>query len=213
MSGGRFAEAVLRFLEWRESGGNYTLIGEQLNRQTILNKVRNNASLPEGLRFQVANCCEILMDIRNKRNVAHLGTIIGVDEMDAHLVMRLATWTLAEIVREESNLSAQDAQALIGRLSARRLPLVEEVGGDPIVVATDLPARERALVALYSNYPNPMNVKELRKAVGYSHSTRFREMIQDQAKAGITHIIGDDVYLTQKGAAWVDRNIEMQLKL
>lgn len=114
LNGGRFAEVVLRFLEWRESGGHYTPIGMQLNRQAILNRARNNPSLPDGLRFHVAKCSEILMDIRNRRDVAHLGTVINVDEMDAHLVMRLAAWILAEIVREESNLSAQDAQALIG---------------------------------------------------------------------------------------------------
>lgn len=213
LNGGRFAEAVLRFLEWRESGGHYTPIGMQLNRQAILNRARNNPSLPDGLRFHVAKCSEILMDIRNRRDVAHLGTVINVDEMDAHLVMRLAAWVLAEIVREESDLSAQDAQALIDRLSVRRLPLVEEVGGDLVVVATDLSATERALVALYNIYPEPMNINTLRKSVGYQHSTRFRQMIHTQAKAGITYIKGDDVYLTQKGAAWVDRNIDMQLKL
>jgi len=58
-----------------------------------------------------------------------------------------------------------------------------------------------------------MNINSLRKAVRYTHSTRFREMLRDQEKVGITHIKEDDVYLTQKGAAWVDKNIEMQLRL
>jgi len=213
LNGGRFAEAVLRFLEWHESGGHYTPIGRQLNRQAILNRVRNNTSLPDGLRFHVSKCAEILMDIRNRRDVAHLGAAINVDEMDAHLIMRIAAWILAEIVREESGLSAQDAQALIDRLSARRLSLVEEVGGDLVVVATNLLAKERALVALYSAYPEPMTINTLRKAVGYQNSTRFRRMLQDEVKAGITHIKGDDVYLTQKGAAWVDRNIDLRLEL
>jgi len=146
MNGGRFAEAVLRFLEWQESGGRYTPIGSQLNRQAILDRVRSNASMPDGLRFHVAKCTEILMDIRNKRDVAHLGAVIDVDKMDAHLVIRIAAWTLAEIIRGESNLSAQDAQDLIDRLSARHIPLVEEVGGDLIVVATSLSARKRALI-------------------------------------------------------------------
>jgi hypothetical protein len=127
--------------------------------------------------------------------------------------MRLASWILAEIIREESGLSVQDVQALIDQLTARRLSLVEEVGGDLVVVATDLSATERALVALYNVYPEPMNINTLRKSVGYQHSTRFRQMIHTQAKAGITYIKGDDAYLTQKGVAWVDRNIDMQLKL
>lgn len=213
LNGGRFAEAVLRLLEWRESGGQYTPIGKQLNREAILKRVTNNASLPDGLRFHVAKCGEILMDIRNKRDVAHLGTVIDVDEMDARLVVRLAAWSLAEIVREEGGLSAQGAQALVDRLSAKRIALVEEVGGDLVVVATHLTARQRALVALYRAYPNPVNIKTLRQSVGYTNLTRFRQILRHQAKAGIAHIKDDEVYLTRKGVGWVEKHIDMHLKL
>jgi len=213
LNGGRFAEAVLRFLEWRQSNGQYTPIGNKLKREAILNRVSNDPCLPEGLRFHVAKCSEILTDIRNKRDVAHLGTVIDVDEMDARLVVRLAAWTLAEIVREESGLSGRQAQALIDRLSAKRIPLVEEVGGDLVVVATHLPARERALVALYRVFPAPTNMNVLRKAVGYQNSTRFRDILHDQARAGIVHMKGRDVYLTRKGVAWVEKNVEMELNL
>jgi hypothetical protein len=212
LNGGRFAEAVLRFLEWRESGGHFTPVGTQLNRQQILNRVYNSASLPEGLRFHVAKCSEVLLDIRNKRDVAHLGTTISVDQMDAHLVMRLAAWILAEIIREEGGLSAQAAQDIIDRLSSRRLSLIEEVGGDLVVVATELPARERALVVLYHVYPEFMNIGAVRKAVGYQHTTRFRQIILQHAKAGITYVKGDNAYLTKKGVAWVEENIDMALK-
>jgi hypothetical protein len=212
LNGARFAEAVLRFLEWRVSG-RYTQIGKQLNRKAILKRVENDVSLPDGLRFHVAKCSEILMDIRNKRDVGHLGTDIDVKEMDAQLVMRLAAWTLAEIIREEGNLPAKDAQVLIDRLSAKRLPLVENVGGDLVVVATDLSPTERALVALYRAFPQPMSIKALKAAVSYQNVTRFRGMLCKQAKAGITHVKGDDVYLTAKGVAWVENNIAMELKV
>ncbi len=86
LNGGRFAEAALRFLEWKESGSAYTPIGQQLNRSKILGSIRKNTAFPEGLRFHVASCIEILMDIRNKRDVAHLGATVDVNEMDARLV-------------------------------------------------------------------------------------------------------------------------------
>jgi len=213
LNGGRFAEAVLRFLEWRVRGGQYTPIGKQLNRQEILKMVADDSSLPDGLRFHVARCSEILMDIRNKRDVGHLGIDIDVKQMDAQLVMRLAAWTLAEIVREAGKLSAEDAQTLIDRLSVRRQPLVENVGGDLVVVATDLSAKERALVGLYHAFPEPMGIKALKAAVGYQNVTQFRALLHQQAKAGIAHLKGDDVYLTAKGVAWVENNIAMELKV
>lgn len=142
-----------------------------------------------------------------------MGTEVDVNEMDAQLVIRLAAWTLAEIVRQEGKLSAGDAQAIIDRLTVRRLPLVEKVGGDLVVVATDLSAKERALVALYHAFPKPMNIRALRESVGYKNLARFRRILSDQAKGGTTHIKGDDVYLTQKGVAWVEKNIDMRLKV
>ena len=54
--------------------------------------------------------------------------------------MRLAAWTLSEILREESGMSPSEIQAAIDRLSTKNLPLVEEVGGDLVVVATALAA-------------------------------------------------------------------------
>jgi len=84
------------------------------------------------------------------------------------------------------------------------------------VITTNLPIDNFNAIPserLHNVYPEPMNINTLRKSVGYQHSTNFRQMIRTQAKAGITYIKGDDVYLTQKGAAWVDRNIDMQLKL
>ena len=212
LNGGRFAEAVLRFLEWSVSGG-YTPIGTQINREQILNRVKNNTSLADGLRFHVAKCSEILMDIRNKRDVAHLGNAISVDEMDAQLVMTLASWALAEIIREAGGLSAQDAQSIIVRLSSRRFPLVEEVGGDLVVLCTDLSASEKALVALYHLHPDPMNITALRKAIDYTNSTQFRAIIRQQTKAGITYVKEDNVFLTSKGVTWVEKNINMHLEV
>ena len=203
---------MLRFLEWRVSG-QYTPIGKQLNREAILKRVENDASLPDGLRFHVARSGEILMDIRNKRDVGHLGTDIDVKGMDAQLVMRLAAWTMAEIIREEGTLSALEAQTMIDRLSVRRLSLVEEVGGDLIVVATHLNATQRALVALYRAFPEPLNIKTLREATGYQNATHFRALLVRQAKLAIMHLKGDDAYLTSKGVAWVEKNIDMQLKV
>jgi len=213
LSGGRFAEGMLRYMEWKESGGKYTPIGTQINRQKVVNKVRNNGGVPEGIRYYMLGCAEILMDIRNKRDVAHLGDIVDVDEMDSRLLLRMAKWALAEIIREESGLSPIQVQTLIDRLSSREFGLVEEIDGDLVVVASHLKASERALVALYHSFPEPIEISVLRAAVKYAHSTNFRRLLEDKAQNGIVYIKGDSVYLTQKGTAWVDKNIELRLEL
>jgi len=213
LSGGRFAEAVLRFLEWKQSGGTYTPIGTQLNRSAILSSVRNDTSVPEGLRFNVSRLAELLMDFRNKRDIAHLGSTPDVKEMDARLIMASSSWIMAEIAREESGSDAGRAQDVIDKLSKRAIPLVEEIGGELIVLATDLPAAERLLVALYRVAPGTIGMESLQNAVGYENRTRFRSIVRQHVKNRMVHLNGSNVRITSKGVAWVEANIPMELAI
>jgi len=208
LNGGRFAEAMVRFLDWKRTGG-YTPVGQQVNRQAVLSACRQDPSMPDSYRSHLTTCAELLMDIRNRRDVAHIGAAVGVNEMDTHLVMRVAAWSLAEIVRVEAALPPAEAQTLIDSLAEKGIPLVEEIAGDLIVLASDLPASARVLVALYAKSPTPIDVKSLQRAVGYQNSTRFRHLIEVEAAERRVHLKGDQVFLTQKGMGWVEENVDL----
>jgi len=210
LNGGRFAEAMVRFLDWKRTG-TYTPKGQQVNRQAVLSACRQDPAMPDSYRSHLTTCTELLMDVRNRRDVAHLGAAIGVNEMDTYLVMRVAAWSIAEIVRVEAALPPAGAQSLIDSLAEKVIPLVEEIGGDLIVLASDLPASARALVALYAKSPTPIDVKSLQRAVGYQNSTRFRRLIEVEAAERRVHLKGDQVLLTQKGMRWVEENVELDV--
>lgn len=212
LNGGRFAESVLRYLEWKQSG-SFTPIGTQLNRLEIVKRVENDASLPDGVRFHLRRCAELLLDVRNKRDIAHLGTVVDVKAMDAHLVIRLASWSLSEIVREESGLSGREVQAVVDKLSERRLALVEEIDGRLIVVGTHLKAKERALVALYQSFPSTMAITDLRAATKYGNTSRFRQILVSLEREGLVHIDGGLCVLTKKGTQWTEKHVEMRLQV
>jgi hypothetical protein len=212
LNGGRFAEAVLRLLEWKR-GVPHTAFGTPANRSAILNAAKSDTSLPDAYRFHIPMCVELLMDVRNKRNVAHLGDDISVNEIDSTLVLGLASWALAEIVRVESAVDPAESQRIIDSLAERSIPLVEEVGGELVVLATNLNTAAKVLVALYHEYPRPMKVRDLQSAVGYGHSTRFRALLASEASERTIHIKGDLVYLTRKGTAWVEQNVRLDLAL
>lgn len=212
LNGGRFAEAILRYLEWKVSQ-KFTPLGTRLNRSAIIGKTRSASQLPDGIRSHLTTCAELLMDVRNQRDIAHLGSVVDVKGMDAHLVMRLAAWSLAEIVREESGLSGDEVQLLVDRLSERRLALVEEIDGNLVVVATNLKAVHRALVALYHCYPKRTSDSELRSAIQYRNASRFRALMAAQAGDGIVHHDENGYRLTAKGTQWVERYVEMRLEI
>lgn len=212
LNGGRFAEAVLRYLEWK-STGQYTSMDGRLDRSKITSTVKQDTSLPEGIRFHVRRCADLLMDVRNKRDVAHLGEQIDFYEMDTHLVMRLAAWSLSEILREEAGLASSQIQALIDRMSATHFPLVEELDGELVVVATHLPAGEQALVGLLHSYPDALSMDELFAAIQYQNKSRFKSLVEEHAKHGRVHINGGNARLTEKGVAWTEENVDLEFRL
>ena len=176
LNGGRFAEAVLRVLEWMMDG-SYTALGKQLDRLDIIKRITNDVSIPEGHRFHLRRAADLLLDVRNKRDVGHLGADIDVNRMDSELVLRLCSWILAEMVREFGGTDPEAAQNLIDKISIETVPWIEEVDGDLLVLATELQADERTLLALHHAHPSSLPIKELRAQVRYQNSTEFRSKV------------------------------------
>jgi len=215
LNSGRFAEAVLRYLEWKESGGNgFTLFGIQINRSAIVNRVSVNPNLPDGLRFLVLKCVELLLDIRNKRDVAHPVNIVNVGEMDSRLALRLAHWVLSEIIRVEASLRPKDIQEIIDEMSAKEISLIDEIDGDLVFLETHLvDASNRVLVTLYHQYPKSTNLSTLRRIVRYKNSTLFRDsVIAKLHDEGKVYLKGENVFLTSKGVVWVERQVDLNLQ-
>ncbi|MDP1713381.1 MAG: hypothetical protein Q8L41_01425 [Anaerolineales bacterium] len=214
LSCARFAEAVLRYLEWKESGGNFTPIGIQLQRQSIVNQVRNNANMPDELRFLVLKSVELLLDIRNRRNVAHLASVVNVDEMDGRLTLVLAKWVLSELIRGEASLDPKVVQGIIDGLSVKEIPLIDEIDGDLVFLETHLiDAGDRILVTLYHQYPKAIDLSTLRRAVRYKNSTLFRDnLISKLHDEGKVYLKGENIFLTSKGIAWVENYVQMKFQ-
>lgn len=209
LNGGRMAESLFRYLEWR-STGNFTAVGTQIrNRDAKLNRIEQDTSLEDGVRFQLRRITDLLFDVRNKRDVAHLGTDVDIREMDSRLVLRLASWAVGEVVRVHSQVPADQVQALLDRLAATHCPLVEMIDGELVVLATDLSATERALAGLYSQYPEAVELRRLRAACKYENVTRFRKHLERLAGDALVHLTANGYVLTRKGVAWVEANIEM----
>lgn len=213
LHGGRFAEGVFRYLEWKQTGKS-PAVSSQLRRQQIVQAVEQDTSLDPGLRFHVRRCAELLMDVRNKRDVAHLGEKLNVNEMDSQLVLRLAAWTLSEIIRVENQMPAEEIQRLIDRFSVTHHPLVEDIDGDLVLLEKGYSAAERVLIVLFHTYPEPLTLTELRAVVGYSNSTLFRDnVIGGEVEQGRLHLRGDRVHLTRKGVMWVEAHVDRTLSL
>jgi hypothetical protein len=203
LNGARLAEVALRYVEWKRTS-HFTPFNRQLGRKAICAEALQDTSQDDSVRMHIPHAAELVMDIRNKRDVAHLATVVDVNEMDSQVVLRLASWIVAEIVRLEAGLGHKEIQALIDSLTVKSIPLVEVFDGDAIVVAPHLSATERALVGLYHSYPDPCAVSSLRASVKYANATRFRILLEALEKKGFVHIKADQAYLTRLGVDAVE---------
>lgn len=211
LNGGKFAEAVFRYIEWRDTGA-YTPLGKQVRRKVIVNRVANNTALAESVRLQIPDVADLIADVRNKRDVGHLRGSVSVNGMDANLVMACASWLLAEIVRLESGVSPAEAQQMVDSLVERQVPIIEEIDGDPVVLNTKLNATSRVLVLLYKKHPERIPLKTLQRWVKYRNITHFRNLLEANVRESMLVMNDNGVRLTLKGATYVEKNIDLSME-
>ena len=202
---------MFRYVEWCDSS-NYTPLGKQVRRKTIVNRVANNTTLAESVRLQIPDVAELIADVRNKRDVGHLRGSVSVNGMDANLVMACASWLLAEIVRLESGVLPAEAQQMVDSLVERRVPIIEEIDGEPVVLNTKLNATNRVLVLLYKKHPERIPLKTLQRWVEYRNITQFRSLLVGRLREALLVINDDGVRLTLKGVAYVEKNIDLSIE-
>lgn len=178
---GRFCEAALRYLEFKMSGEFTPIDGKSKpNRKKTVNAAKSDTTLPPTLRAQAPQAIELVMDFRNNRNSAHLGSL-DASQTDAACVVQNLSWLMAEFARLESNDTLEVIQALVDSLSRMHVPLVQEVDGVPIVLDADMNYENQVLVLLYQQGV-AVSIKDLQVWTGHSNITRFRNQVIEGLK-------------------------------
>lgn len=209
LDGGRFAEHVFRMLEYKQTG-TFTPIGTTIQRTNIYNAVFQDTALDESLRFHVLKLADLILDFRNKRNVAHPGPI-DVNEMDSSLVINAANWIMAELVRLETQMSPDDAQAEIKKIIERKVPIIEEIGGRLKCLEPTLKASTKAVIFCYQRYAESITLDDLVNWTEYTNKGVLRTQLIKLNKEGILDFREDRAQLTKKGVVWVEKNIQFEL--
>ncbi len=211
LDGGRFAEAVLRILQHKDTG-TFTAIGTQLNRSQIAISVKRNTGLPESLRFHILGLTELIFDFRNRRNVGHLGRI-DVNEMDATIVLQAANWIVAELVRLETQMRPEEAQEEIKKIIERKVPIIEEIGGRLKCLNPNLDVKEKVLVFCYQKYPETITLVNLFGWTEYSNKGVLRRKLTELNKDGRIDFRNDAARLTKRGLLWVEKNMSFEIEI
>jgi hypothetical protein len=117
-----------------------------------------------------------LYEIRNNRNVGHVGGDVDPNYLDATAVFGMSSWVVAELIRVFHNVSTEEAQDSVDALVERKTPLIWEVGSTRRVLDTTLSARDQALLLLHQR-PVPVHEEDLASWVEYASVAMFRSRI------------------------------------
>jgi hypothetical protein len=211
LNGARFCECVLRILE-HLSLGAYTPFGRHLNSDQIIRTVENNTALPDTIRIFIPRLIRVVLDVRNKRDVAHVGGEVSPNYSDSLLIVHSTDWILTELVRHFHTCSISEAQRMVESINETRIPIVVEVDGFVRVQNTKLETKTKALVVLYFKYPVKVLDGDLVRWTKYTNPSRFKREILPQLDAdALIHYDGGYCTLLPKGRVFVEQNVSFDL--
>lgn len=154
LDAGRFCEVAYTIVHGLLSGTFPASASKPANFVEACKKLESMAPISVGdrsLRILIPRLLPALYEVRNNRDVGHVGGDVVSNKMDATLVRESATWVVAELVRITHGVSTDAAQSAVDALVERTHPLVWEVDGVKRVLAPQMKLSDRVLVLLYSS--------------------------------------------------------------
>lgn len=184
LNGGKFCEIVYSIVNGALRGNFPTKASKP---PAMLQACQALESMPavatrvgdRSLRILIPRVLPVLYEIRNNRNVGHVGAEVDPNFLDATAVYSLASWTLAELIRIFHNIPIKEAQAIVDALIERKIPLIWEVGDKRRVLDHKLKAGEQILLLLHSRLGS-IQVSDLISWIEYSNPSKFRNDILDK---------------------------------
>lgn len=181
LNGGKFSEVAYSIVKG-SLDGNFP--SKTSKPKDMVKSCRDLEMLPadsnrigdRSLRILIPRLLQGLYEIRNNRNVGHLGGDVDPNFMDATAVFSMANWILAELVRIFHSISTQEAQEIVDGLVERKHPLVWEVENVRRILDPEMNKKDQTLLLLYSK-PAWVPEKELVQWVEYSSLSMFRKHI------------------------------------
>jgi hypothetical protein len=213
--GGRFAEASLRMLQ-QVVDGTYIPLGKQISnfRDIVIhfeNADKNTFS--DAIRFHIPRTLQVIYDIRNKRDVGHIGGDVDANFSDATLSVVSCNWVMTEFLRIYYISDIRTAQELVNSLIRIRIPLIQDFNGFLKILKPDLSLPSRILALLYYCGSQGATITELnqwlgkRIQTGNMNTTLYR---LEHEKAYI-HREKDRCFITDSGKKYVEENIPFQI--
>ena len=108
----------------------------------------DKSKFSRSLRIQIPRLLVATYELRNNRAIAHVGSEVDPNHMDAKIFIRSAKWMVAELVRLFSGLPPDDALAIVEAITQRTTLVVWDGEGTRRVLKPGLKSSEKVLACL-----------------------------------------------------------------
>jgi hypothetical protein len=152
LNGGKLSEVVYTILKGYADGKYPSRAKKPRNMVDACKALETDASsAPRSIRIQIPRMLVALYEIRNNRNVGHVGGEVDPNHMDAMCVLQMAKWVVAELVRILHDIDPDEAAAVVEALVERETPLIWQVNGKKRVLNTTMNMRDKTLLLLHAS--------------------------------------------------------------
>jgi hypothetical protein len=170
---GKFVETTVQVLQFLESGK----FDAKPDVDAYLRGLDSRTCcLDEGLRHCASRVARAMYTLRNKRNIAHLGTV-DPNRYDLRLLVNCAQWVLTEIVRTVGSISMEEAGKLVEFVQMPASEIVEDFGTHRLVLR-DVSISDEILLLLKTAYPGVVTVKTISQCLSRRNSGSVKNAIR-----------------------------------
>lgn len=153
LNGGKFCEVVYSILRGHVDSAFAQKPEKPRNMVDACRGLESHsANFPRAITIQIPRMLVALYEIRNNRGVGHVGGDVNPNHMDARVVLEMAKWVLADLVRvfHPTSMSTDEAAAVVEAISDKTVPVVWKTGDTLRVLDPELSMRDQTLLLLYS---------------------------------------------------------------
>ena len=177
LSGGRFSEIVWSILDGHGKGTYPPTPSKPADFVGACRSLEKNAHEPRSFQILIPRLLPALYEIRNNRNVGHVGGDVDPNHMDAVVVVSICNWVMGELIRVFHNLTIAEAQKIVDALVEVRVPVVWSDGNVKRVLRPELRLPDQILLLVSSCVPD-VAVAELLEWTEFKNKKYFMRTLR-----------------------------------
>jgi len=177
LSGGKFCEIVYTIIDGYASGTFPGTPKKPRDFVTACKALESRVSSPRSFQILIPRLLPGLYEIRNNRGVGHAGGDVNPNQMDATIVLSLASWVMAELIRVFHKMPIVEAQRAVDSLVERRLPIVWTEGETRRVLQPGMKLKDQIMLLIGSS-SSAAKVTDLFSWTEYGNRAHFNKTLR-----------------------------------